>query len=92
MLTAFEFMDQQHYQAVTGEGKNKAPMASDYKCYVVTETQGTHTEQDAQAFEEVLSQTMEDGMVVDASFSKELKEMERSARNLSFGSELVHEN
>ena len=77
VLTAFEFMDQDHYRAVTGEGKNKAPMASDYKCYVVTETQGTHPEQDARAFEEILSQTMEDGLVVDAIIAQ--SERERQA-------------
>ena len=74
VLTAFEFMDQEHYRAVTGEGKNKAPMAPDYKCYVVTETQGTHPEQDAQAFEAVLSKTMEDGLVIDAIIAQSERE------------------
>ena len=74
VLTAFEFMDQEHYRAVTGEGKNKAPMATDVKCYVVTETQGTHAEQDAPAFEEILAQTMEDGVVVDAIIAQSERE------------------
>ncbi len=74
VLTAFEFMDQEHYRAVTGEGKNKAPMSSDYKCYVVVETQGTHPQQDARTFEEVLSGTMEDGLVVDAIIAQSERE------------------
>ncbi len=74
VLTAFEFMDQEHYRAVTGEGKNKAPMSADYKCYVVTETQGTEPQQDAQAFEAVLSRTMEDGLVVDAIIAQSERE------------------
>ena len=74
VLTAFEFMDSEHYRAVTGAGKNKAPMPSDYRCYVVTETQGTDARRDARAFEEVLSQIMEDGLVVDAIIAQSERE------------------
>jgi FAD/FMN-containing dehydrogenase len=67
-------MDNGYYQAVTGPGGNRAPLGRDYPCYVVAEVQGTHPEQDSAMFENVMNQTMTEGLVCDAVIAQSQRE------------------
>jgi FAD/FMN-containing dehydrogenase len=74
LLTSFEYMANSYYQAVTGPGGNRAPLARDYPCYVVAEVQGTHPEQDSAMFENILEQAMTEGLVCDAIIAQSQRE------------------
>ena len=69
-LSAFEIMWGDYYAAVTGENGHRAPLARDYPFYVVFEAEGSDPESDAARFEEVLSQALGDGLIVDAVIPK----------------------
>ena len=74
LLTSFEYMANSYYQAVTGPGGNRAPLARDYPCYVVAEVQGAHPDQDSAMFENVLEQAMTEGLVCDAIIAQSQRE------------------
>jgi FAD/FMN-containing dehydrogenase len=69
-LSAFEIMWGNYYFAVTGEHGHRAPLARDYAFYVVFEAEGSDPDTDAARFEEVLSQALGDGLIVDAVIPK----------------------
>ncbi|MFK8047041.1 MAG: FAD-binding oxidoreductase [Halioglobus sp.] len=74
VLTAFEFMGQDYYRAVTGPGGNRPPFSGDYPCYVIAETQGTDEDYDATAFQRILMEAMELDLVQDAVISQSERE------------------
>jgi FAD/FMN-containing dehydrogenase len=63
VLNAFEYMDNDYYRAVTGEGGNRAPMDASSACYVVTEVRGNNFEFDEELFQETLAEAIELGIV-----------------------------
>ncbi len=66
-LSAFEVMWPEFYDFVTREGGNhRAPLPRGSAYYVLVETKGSHPESDAESFEAVLGEAMEQGMVSDA--------------------------
>ena len=66
VLSAYEFMDNDYYRAVTGPDGNRAPISREHACYVVTETRGTHPEHDEAIFQTALMEAIESGIVLDA--------------------------
>jgi len=68
-LSAFEIMCGDYYAAVTADGGHRAPLSRDYPFYVVFESEGTDPDADTIRFENVLEQTLGDGLIVDAILS-----------------------
>jgi FAD/FMN-containing dehydrogenase len=70
-LSAFEVMWNSFYQIVTpAPGKTRAPLQSDYPFYVLIEATGSEQESDAARFEEALTRSFEEGLIVDAVVAK----------------------
>jgi len=69
-LSAFEIMCGDYYAAVTADGQHRAPLSRDYPFYVVFESEGTDPDADAIRFENILEQTLGDGLIVDAVIPK----------------------
>jgi FAD/FMN-containing dehydrogenase len=66
-LSAFEVMWPEFYEYVTRDGSiHRTPLAHGGAYYVLVETLGSDPEIDAERFETVLGQAMEDGLVSDA--------------------------
>jgi FAD/FMN-containing dehydrogenase len=66
-LSAFEVMWPEFYEFVTRPGSvHKLPLPHGSAHYVLVETLGSHPESDAQSFEEVLGEAMEQGLIADA--------------------------
>ena len=63
VLNAFEYMDNDYYCAVTGEGGNRAPMDASSACYIVTEVRGNNFEFDEELFQETLAEAIELGII-----------------------------
>jgi len=70
-LSAFEVMWPAFYQFVTTEpAKGRAPLPHGSAFYVLVEMLGSHAEADAERFEAVLGQALEDGIASDAVIAK----------------------
>ncbi|MEH6582546.1 MAG: FAD-binding oxidoreductase [Halioglobus sp.] len=71
-LCAFEVMWNNYFQLVTQDGQfqKKAPLDRNYPFYVVIEAMGSHQEKDAETFEQVMSNALEEGLICDAVLSK----------------------
>ncbi|MFT5335326.1 MAG: FAD/FMN-containing dehydrogenase [Halioglobus sp.] len=71
-LCAFEVMWSNFFKLVTDAGayQKKSPMNSDFPFYVLLESMGTHPDNDAQTFENVLSQALESELIEDAVIAK----------------------
>jgi FAD/FMN-containing dehydrogenase len=69
-LSAFEIMWGDYYFAVTGERGHRAPLARNYAFYVVFEAEGSDPDTDTARFEGVLSQALDNGLIVDAVIPK----------------------
>ncbi|MBE9538195.1 MAG: FAD-binding oxidoreductase [Proteobacteria bacterium] len=66
-LSAFEVMWQNHYRTVAVEsGKHTAPMSPDYPLYALIESNGVDQARDAEQFQQVLEQAIEQDLIVDA--------------------------
>jgi len=66
-LCAFEVMWPEFYDYITREGGNhRAPLPGGHAYYALVETRGSEPQRDAQRFEAVLAQAMEQGLVSDA--------------------------
>jgi FAD/FMN-containing dehydrogenase len=67
MLSAFEVMWREFYEAVTlPRGTNAPPLPQGEPFYVLIESLGGDPEQDAQRFEQILAELIETGAVADA--------------------------
>jgi FAD/FMN-containing dehydrogenase len=70
-LSAFEVLWQDFYKLVTSPPASGAPpIAQTYNYYILLEAMGGNIEQDANRFIEVLSQAMEDKLIVDAAVAQ----------------------
>lgn len=77
-LSAFEVMWPEFYDYVTrADSLHKPPLPQGSGHYVLVETQGSDPEYDAQHFQAVLAQAMEDGLIADAVLSQ--SQAERNA-------------
>ena len=65
-LSAYEIMWGDYFAAVTGEGGHRAPMQRDYPFYVVMQAEGSDPGADEARFEQVLVDSLESGMIIDA--------------------------
>ncbi len=65
-LSAFEIMWGDYYQAVTGNGGHRAPLSRNHPYYVVLQAEGGDPAADADRFEAVLSDALEEERIVDA--------------------------
>jgi FAD/FMN-containing dehydrogenase len=76
-LTAFEVMWNSFYElAVQPRGRLAAPLEPGQAHYVLIETMGVDQEQDGQAFEAMLEDLMEKGLLADGMMAKSDKERE----------------
>ncbi len=74
-LSAFEVMWPEYYEYITREGSNHTPpLPHGRKYYVVVETLGSDADTDAEAFERMLGQAMEEGLFDDAVLAKSQSE------------------
>jgi len=70
-LSAFEVMWPAFYDLVTTEpAKGKPPLPRGYPYYILVESLGGDKAADAERFEQVLGQALEDGLVIDAVIAK----------------------
>jgi FAD/FMN-containing dehydrogenase len=69
-LSAFEIMWGDYFEAVTGDGGHRAPLARDYPFYVVFEAEGADPDADEKRFNDVLEQALVDELIVDAVLPK----------------------
>jgi FAD/FMN-containing dehydrogenase len=77
-LSAFEVMWQEFYDFITREGGNHTPpLPRGNAHYVLVETLGSTPDADAESFENVLAQAMEQGMISDAVLTR--SQAERNA-------------
>lgn len=65
-LSAFEIMWGDYYRAVTGNGGHRAPLSRDHPYYVVLQAEGGDPAADADRFEAVLSDALEEERILDA--------------------------
>lgn len=66
-LSGFEVMWPQFYEYITREGSlHRAPLPHGSAFYVLVETLGSDPQNDAERFEEVLGEAMEEGLIADA--------------------------
>lgn len=74
-LSAFEVMWPEFYEFITREGSNhKAPLPHGSQYYVVVETLGSDADSDAESFENMLGQAMEEELFEDAVLAKSQSE------------------
>lgn len=75
-LSSFEVMWNSYYQLATsgGEFGKASPMDRDYPYYILMEAMGTDQGEDAEAFEHLLEQAFEQGLIVDAVIPKSQRE------------------
>lgn len=76
-LSAFELMWGDYFHTVTEPGWHRTPMARDYPFYVMIEAEGADPQTDTNRFNQVLENTLTDGLIVDAVIPK--SESERRA-------------
>ncbi len=70
LVSAFEVMWPDYYQAATTVGGIRAPLASDYPLYVLLDMQGPAPEEDAERFESVLEHALAEGWAIDAAIAQ----------------------
>ncbi|CAA0125466.1 putative FAD-linked oxidoreductase [Halioglobus japonicus] len=74
-LSGFEVMWPEFYEYITREGSlHKTPLPHGSAYYVLVETLGSEPESDAEHFEAVLGQAMEDGLIADAVLARSQSE------------------
>jgi len=74
-LSAFEVMWPEFYEYITREGYvHQRPLAHGHGHYVLVETQGSDPAGDAERFEQVLGEAMEEGLVADAVLARSQSE------------------
>ncbi|HNN56925.1 MAG TPA: FAD-binding oxidoreductase [Novosphingobium sp.] len=67
MLTSFEVMWASYYEPIAvASGRHNPPLPAGYACYVIVEASGTDPERDADLFQTVLGETLEQGIALDA--------------------------
>ncbi|MCB2058257.1 MAG: FAD-binding oxidoreductase, partial [Novosphingobium sp.] len=67
MLTSFEVMWASYYEPIAvNSGRHNPPLPAGYACYVIVEASGTDPERDADLFQTVLGETLEQGIALDA--------------------------
>ena len=69
-LGAYEVMWGEYYRAVTKQDGHRAPLPRDYKFYAVVQADGSEQGADAERFESVLGEAMDDGLLLDAIIAK----------------------
>ncbi|HUH40302.1 MAG TPA: FAD-binding oxidoreductase [Castellaniella sp.] len=70
LVSAFEVMWADYYQAATTAGGVRAPLAADYPLYVLLDMQSPHPEDDAARFESVLEHALAEGWALDAAIAQ----------------------
>ncbi len=65
-LSAFEVMWNIYYHAATAPGGHRPPLERDYPFYVLLQAEGADLAADAERFEAMLEQAMDDELIVDA--------------------------
>ncbi len=67
MLTSFEVMWASYYEPIAiASGRHNPPLPGGHACYVIVEASGTDQERDAELFEAVLGEVLEQEIAVDA--------------------------
>lgn len=66
MLSAFEVIDRDFYAINTAAGRHRPPLDGSYPYFVLLETLGYDQQRDAQHFESILNQALEQGLIEDA--------------------------
>ena len=67
MLTSFEVMWASYYEPIAvASGRHNPPLPAGYACYVIVEASGTDPERDADLFQTVLGETLEQEIALDA--------------------------
>ena len=74
-LSAFEIMWGDYFAAVTAEGGHRAPMDRQHSFYVVVQAEGADPDADAERFQTVLMQALDDALLVDAVVAKSAREV-----------------
>ncbi len=70
MLTSFEVMWDSFYQIIAiDSGNHNPPLPAGHGYYVIVEASGTDQERDAELFETVLGEALEQGLAVDAAIA-----------------------
>ena len=74
-LSAFEVMWHDFYTLVTTPpAQSRPPLDQDFPYYVLVESQGAHQQKDAEHFQQVLAQALDEGMLADVVIAKSLAE------------------
>ena len=74
-LSAYEVMWQEFYDYITREGSlHSPPLPPGRAYYVLVETLGSNPEADAESFESVLGEAMEEGLIADAVLARSQSE------------------
>lgn len=69
-LSGFEFIEKYCYQSMTGEtAQNKPPIAPVYNYYLLIESMGADRERDKNLMEDLLSQAIEEEIIMDAAMA-----------------------
>ena len=77
-LSSFEVMWASHYKLLVEEaGRHQRFLPTDYRYYVLLETEGNQAEREATLFTEVLSALMEEGLVVDAVIAQSVQQAQQ---------------
>lgn len=67
MLTSFEVMWASYYEPIAvASGRHNPPLPAGYACYVIVEASGTDPERDADLFQTVLGEALEQEIALDA--------------------------
>ncbi len=67
MLTSFEVMWASYYEPIAvASGRHNPPLPAGHACYVIVEASGTDPERDADLFQTVLGETLEQEIALDA--------------------------
>ncbi|HUH58940.1 MAG TPA: FAD-binding oxidoreductase [Candidimonas sp.] len=70
LVSAFEVMWPDYYEAATTAGGIRAPLAAGYPVYVLLDMQGAMPEEDAPRFESVLEHALAEGWALDAAVAQ----------------------
>lgn len=73
-LSSFELMWNDFYSFVTTAQKRDLPMPADYPIYVIAEALGDQEDADTEAFNAVLQELIEEGLVLDAVIAQSAKQ------------------
>ena len=76
MLSAFEVLDRDFYATNTADGRHRPPLAASYPYFVLLEALGYDQQRDANQFESILGEALEQGLIEDAVLPRSESERE----------------